>query len=151
MVFAIAAPLLIAAVGLSLYALRGTVTYFYTPAQLIAAHVPAGQTIRLGGLVKPGSKVLLPDGTARFVVMDKLKEINVVYRGTEALPGLFEEGKGAVCIGTTTKDGGMVATQVLARHDEKYIPKNVADELKRQGEWRPESGMTAPSGPEKPL
>lgn len=150
MVFAIAAPLLIAAVGLSLYALKGTVVYFYTPAQLLAAHVPDGQTVRLGGLVKAGSVVKSPDGTVRFTVMDKLKEVEVVYQG--ALPDLFREGQGVVCEGDVTGVASVKATQVLAKHDEKYMPKNVADELKRQGEWRPESGMTAaPAGPEKPL
>jgi cytochrome c-type biogenesis protein CcmE len=150
MVFAIAAPLLIAAVGLSLYALKGTVVYFYTPAQLLAAHVPDGQTVRLGGLVKAGSVVKSPDGTVRFTVMDKLKEVEVVYQG--ALPDLFREGQGVVCEGDVTGVASVKATQVLAKHDEKYMPKNVSDELKRQGEWRPESGMTAaPAGPEKPL
>jgi cytochrome c-type biogenesis protein CcmE len=150
MVFAIAAPLLIAAVGLSLYALKGTVIYFYTPAQMLAAHVPAGRTVRLGGLVKAGSVSKASDGTVRFTVMDKLDEVEVVYHGT--LPDLFREGQGVVCEGDVSGAMQVRATQVLAKHDEKYMPKNVADELKRQGEWRPESGMNnASTGPEKPL
>lgn len=147
-VFLIAAPVLIAAVALSLYALRGTVVYFYTPAQLDAAHAPEGRTIRLGGLVKPGSIVKSPDGTVRFVVQDKLAQTPVSYRGD--LPDLFREGQGVVCEGVW-RGGALTATQVLAKHDEKYIPKNVEDELKKQGEWRPESGMTTSALPQRPF
>ena len=86
-VFLIAAPLLSGAVGLSLYALKGTVVYFYTPAQLLDAHVPAGRLIRLGGLVQAGSVVKTPDGAVHFTVMDKLQAVPVVYRGD--LPDLF--------------------------------------------------------------
>ncbi len=138
-VFLIAAPVFIAAVALSLYALKGTVVYFYTPAQLAEAQVPVGRTIRLGGLVKPGTVIKAPDGTVSFVVQDKLKETQVSYRGD--LPDLFREGQGVVCEGALTA-AGVKATQVLAKHDEKYIPKNVEKALKEQGEWRPESGMT---------
>lgn len=147
-VFLIAAPVLAAAVGLSLYALRGTVVYFYTPAQLEAAHVADGRTIRLGGLVKPGTIVKSPDGTVRFVVQDKLAQTAVSYTGE--LPDLFREGQGVVCEGVW-KEGALAATQVLAKHDEKYIPKNVADALKKQGEWRPESGMTKSATPSRPF
>jgi len=149
-IFLIAAPALLLAVGLSLYALKGQAIYFYTPAQLVAADVPAGQTVRLGGLVKPGTVVRSPDGTVDFTVQDKLKEVPVVYRGD--LPDLFREGQGVVCEGVLAAGGRLTATQVLAKHDEKYMPKNVADALKKQGEWRPESGMTAsPAAPAKPF
>ncbi len=147
--FLIAAPVFVAAVALSLYALRGTVVYFYTPAQLQAAHVAAGQTIRLGGLVKPGTVVHAADGSVTFVVQDKLGETAVSYRGD--LPDLFREGQGVVCEGVVGAGGRVRATQVLAKHDEKYIPKNVQDELKRQGEWRPDSGMGASSQAAKPF
>ncbi len=141
-VFLIAAPLLSGAVGLSLYALKGTVVYFYTPAQLLDAHVPAGRLIRLGGLVQAGSVVKTPDGAVHFTVMDKLQAVPVVYRGD--LPDLFREGQGVVCEGAVTASGVVAANQVLAKHDEKYMPKNVADELKRQGEWRPGEAPAAP-------
>ncbi len=147
--FLIAAPVFVAAVALSLYALRGTVVYFYTPAQLQAAHVEAGKTIRLGGLVKPGTVVHAADGALTFVVQDKLGETQVSYRGD--LPDLFREGQGVVCEGVVQANGNVRATQVLAKHDEKYIPKNVQDELKRQGEWRPDSGMGASSAVSKPF
>lgn len=148
-VFLIAAPLLAAAVGLSLYALRGTVVYFYTPAELAAAHVPAGRTVRLGGLVKPGTVEHLAGGGVRFVVQDKLSTLPVSFNGD--LPDLFREGQGVVCEGVIEANGALRATQVLAKHDEKYIPKNVQDALKKQGEWRPDSGMTGPSAPAKPF
>jgi cytochrome c-type biogenesis protein CcmE len=144
-IFLVAAPALLLAVGLSLYALKGQAIYFYTPAQLIAADVPAGQTIRLGGLVKPGT-----DGRGAFTVQDKLKEVAVVYKGD--LPDLFREGQGVVCEGVLAASDRLTATEVLAKHDEKYMPKNVSDALKKQGEWRPGSGMTASSAaPDKPF
>lgn len=148
-VFLIAAPVFAGAVALSLYALKGTVIYFYTPAQFLEAHVSAGKTIRLGGLVKPGSVIKTPDGTVRFVVQDKLQEIAVSYRGD--LPDLFREGQGVVCEGDVTGAMTVRATQVLAKHDEKYMPKNVTKALKEQGEWRPESGMTQSAAPQKPF
>ena len=149
-IFLVAAPALLLAVGLSLYALKGQAIYFYTPAQLIAANVPAGQTVRLGGLVKPGTVVHHPDGTVDFTVQDKLKDVAVVYKGE--LPDLFREGQGVVCEGVLAAGDRLTATQVLAKHDEKYMPKNVSDALKKQGEWRPESGMTGqPAAPEKPF
>ncbi|MBW8881055.1 MAG: cytochrome c maturation protein CcmE [Asticcacaulis sp.] len=148
-VFLIAAPVFAAAVGLSLYALRGTVVYFYTPAQMLDAHVAAGQVVRLGGLVKPGTVVKAADGTVAFTVQDKLKEIAVTYKGE--LPDLFREGQGVVCEGEVTGATSLRATQVLAKHDEKYIPKNVQDALKKQGEWRPDAGMSASAQPERPF
>jgi len=146
--FLIAAPVLVAAVALSLFALRGTVVYFYTPAQLIAAKVPDGRTIRLGGLVRPGTIEKSPDGTVRFVVQDKLEATHVSYRGD--LPDLFREGQGVVCEGVW-RGGALAATQVLAKHDEQYIPKNVEKALKAQGEWRPSSGMTTSAPPQRPF
>ena len=148
-VFLIAAPIFAGAVGLSLYALRGTVVYFYTPAQLLEAHVSVGRTVRLGGLVKPGTVVRAGDGSVSFTVEDKLKEIAVSYKGE--LPDLFREGQGVVCEGDVTGATSVHATQVLAKHDEKYMPKNVADALKKQGEWRPDAGISTSVEPAKPF
>ncbi|ESQ88562.1 hypothetical protein ABAC460_15295 [Asticcacaulis sp. AC460] len=148
-IFLVAAPVLILAVALSLYALRGTTVYFYTPAQMLEAKVATGQTIRLGGLVKPGTVVRAADGTVSFTVQDKLKEVAVAYKGE--LPDLFREGQGVVCEGQVTGMASLRAVQVLAKHDEKYIPKNVQDELKKQGEWRPEAGMSASPEPQRPF
>ena len=147
--FLVAAPVFAAAVALSLYALRDTVVYFYTPAQLIAAHVAAGRTVRLGGMVKPGTVIHAADGSVSFVVEDKLRALPVSYRGD--LPDLFREGQGVVCEGALAADGSVRATQVLAKHDETYIPKNVEDALKKQGEWRPDSGIAASTAPVRPF
>ncbi len=148
-IFLLVAPVLAAAVGLSLYALRGSVVYFYTPAQMLEAHVRTGQTVRLGGLVKPGTVVRASDGTVAFTVQDKLKEIAVTYKGD--LPDLFREGQGVVCEGEVTGVTSLRAVQVLAKHDETYMPKNVQDALKKQGEWRPEAGMSGSAEPKRPF
>jgi cytochrome c-type biogenesis protein CcmE len=148
-IFLVAAPVLALAVALSLYALRGTVVYFYTPAQMLEAKVAVGETVRLGGLVKPGTVVRSADGGISFTVQDKLKEVAVSYKGE--LPDLFREGQGVVCEGQVTGTASLRATQVLAKHDEKYIPKNVQDELKKQGEWRPEAGMSKSAEPQRPF
>ncbi len=148
-IFLIAAPVFAGAVALSLYALKGTVVYFYTPAQWIEAKVPTGKTVRLGGLVKPGTVIKTSDGVTQFTVQDKLKEIAVVYKGE--LPDLFREGQGVVCEGEVTGETSLKATQVLAKHDEKYIPKSVQKELEKQGEWRPEAGMDKPKPVQRPF
>ena len=134
MAFAVAAPVLALAVGVALYAMRGSISYFYTPAQAAAAHVPAGHTIELGGLVKTGSVVRQPGGAVSFVIVDRLAASPVTYRGE--LPDLFREGQGVVAKGAYQSDGVFVADQVLAKHDEKYMPPQVAAALKKEGEWR---------------
>jgi len=134
MVIAAAAPVLILAVGLVLYGLRDSISYFYTPAQARAAHVPAGRAIQLGGLVIKGSLDRRGGGEFDFVVADRIAESKVVYRGD--LPDLFREGQGIVATGAYDRDGVFMATQVLAKHDEKYMPREVAEALKAQGEWR---------------
>ncbi|MDE2357515.1 MAG: cytochrome c maturation protein CcmE [Alphaproteobacteria bacterium] len=133
-VLAAAAPVLALAAGLTLYGLRGAISYFYTPAQAASAHVAAGQTIQLGGLVETGSVRRRPDGSVNFVIADRRAADPVVFRG--ALPDLFREGQGVVATGAFDRSGVFEASQVLAKHDEKYMPKNVADALKAQGEWR---------------
>ncbi|HEY1426848.1 MAG TPA: cytochrome c maturation protein CcmE [Caulobacteraceae bacterium] len=134
MTFAVAAPVLALAAGVALYAMRGSISYFYTPAQAAAAHVPAGHTIELGGLVKSGSLVRKTDGEVSFVIVDKLAASPVSYKGE--LPDLFREGQGVVARGAYLADGTFVADQVLAKHDEKYMPPQVAQALKKEGEWR---------------
>jgi len=128
------APILILAVGLVLYGLRDSISYFYTPAQARAAHVPAGRAIQLGGLVMKGSLARRPGGEFDFVVADRVTQSKVAYRGE--LPDLFREGQGIVATGAYDRDGVFVASQVLAKHDEKYMPREVAQALKAQGEWR---------------
>jgi cytochrome c-type biogenesis protein CcmE len=134
MVLGAAAPILALAAGLVLWGLRGSISYFYTPAQAEAAHVGAGRNIQLGGLVEVGTVKRLGDGEIDFVVADRVARSPVVYRG--ALPDLFREGQGVVATGAYDRSGVFRASQVLAKHDEKYMPRNVATALKAQGEWR---------------
>ena len=128
------APVVIIAAGLTMYGLRGSISYFYTPAQASEAHVAAGQPIQLGGLVQPGSLVKGDDGSIRFRVTDRRRTVPVAYTG--ALPDLFREGQGVVAMGAFDRSGVFEATQILAKHDERYMPKAVERALKAQGEWR---------------
>jgi len=128
------APVLALAVGLALYGLRDSISFFYTPSQAQNAHVPAGRAVQLGGLVEAGSVVKHPDGRVEFTVADKLAASKVVYKGD--LPDLFREGQGVVAQGSFDERGVFVARQVLAKHDEKYMPREVSRALKEQGEWR---------------
>lgn len=136
------APVLGLAVGLTLWGLSNSISFFYTPAQAAEAKPPVGRSIQLGGLVQPGSVVKHPDGRVEFVVADQLATTRVSYSGD--LPDLFREGQGIVATGAFQADGDFKAKQVLAKHDEKYMPREVAKAIKEQGEWRGE-GAPAPS------
>jgi cytochrome c-type biogenesis protein CcmE len=126
------------ATTLVLIALRDQIVFFYSPSDVIAREIAPGQAIRLGGLVKDGSWVR--DGQNNsFVVTDGATEIAANYAGI--LPDLFREGQGVVAEGSIGPQGQFVATSVLAKHDENYIPKEVVDALKASGEWRPEAGQ----------
>lgn len=137
-VVAAVAPVLALAVGLSLWAMRGSVTYFFSPSEVTEAAAPAGRNIRLGGLVVAGSVQKGADGVVAFAVTDHAAETRVVYRGD--LPDLFREGQGIVAEGAFDESRTFRARQVLAKHDETYMPREVADRLKAEGEWRPEAG-----------
>ena len=136
------APVLAAAVGLTLWGLRGSISFFYTPSQADAARPAPGKPIQLGGLVATGSVVKHPDGRVEFTVQDQLAADRVVFQGD--LPDLFREGQGIVATGSYRADGVFEAKRVLAKHDENYMPREVADALKEQGEWRGE-GAPPPS------
>jgi cytochrome c-type biogenesis protein CcmE len=117
------------AVGLVLYALRGNVNLYFTPTQVFNNEVPKGRSFRIGGLVEEGSVKREKDGlTVNFVITDTHKSIPVVYKGI--LPDLFKEGKGVVAQGTV-ENGVMRAEEVLAKHDENYMPPEAADALKK--------------------
>lgn len=135
------APVLALAVGLTLWGLRDSISLFYTPAQAQAANVPAGRAVQLGGLVEAGSVRKHPDGRVEFTVADQQATSRVVYQGD--LPDLFREGQGIVAEGSFDAGGVFVAKRVLAKHDEKYMPKEVSDALKEQGEWRGDGGKPA--------
>jgi cytochrome c-type biogenesis protein CcmE len=118
------------AVGLVLYALRGNVNLYFTPTQVFDNQVPKGRSFRIGGLVEQGSVKYEKSGlTVNFVITDTHKSIPVVYKGI--LPDLFKEGKGVVAEGRVEADGIMHADQVLAKHDENYMPPEAADALKK--------------------
>lgn len=129
LVLAIAATLIFTA-------LRDQIVFFYDPTELAEKQVPIGQPVRIGGLVKQGSWVRDGDQN-RFVVTDGLTEATVVYVGI--LPDLFREGQGVIAEGALTAPGQFKAQTVLAKHDENYVPKEVAESLKKRGEWRPDS------------
>lgn len=113
-----------------LAAFRENLVFFYTPSQVAANEVPQGQAFRIGGMVVPGSVQRQPDGvTVRFVVTDTAKNVPVVYRGI--LPDLFREGKGVVTQGKLGGDGLFLASDVLAKHDENYMPPAAADAIKQ--------------------
>jgi cytochrome c-type biogenesis protein CcmE len=131
------APILALAVGLSLFAMRDSVTFFFTPSEATIDKAPAGRVVRLGGLVETGSVERMSTGAVAFVVTDSVAATRVTYQGD--LPDLFREGQGVVAQGSFQPDRSFLATQVLAKHDENYMPREVADGLKQAGEWRPEA------------
>ncbi|MET3926165.1 cytochrome c maturation protein CcmE [Devosia sp. 2618] len=131
------AVVLAIATTLVLVALRDQIVFFYSPSDVISREVEAGHPIRLGGLVKEGSWVRTGQEND-FVVTDGAQDIAAHYSGI--LPDLFREGQGVVAEGSMGSDGKFTATNVLAKHDENYIPKEVVDALKASGEWRPEMG-----------
>jgi cytochrome c-type biogenesis protein CcmE len=141
MAVAIAAPILAGAVALSLYAMGDAAVFFYSPSQAKEKQVPAGRTIRIGGLVQAGSVAHRPDGAIVFTVADHTSSAPVLFKGD--LPDLFREGQGVVAQGAFDAHGVFEAKEVLAKHDEKYMPKEVADALKKSGEWR----ESKPAGP----
>jgi cytochrome c-type biogenesis protein CcmE len=133
MFIAVAVAGLSLAVGLVLYALRGNVNLYFTPTQVFNKEVPQGRSFRIGGLVEEGSVKRDKDGlTTNFVITDTNNKIPVVYKGI--LPDLFKEGKGVVALGKVEADGVMHAEEVLAKHDENYMPPEAADAIKKAGE-----------------
>lgn len=129
---------IMAAVLLVMFAFGQSVAYFYVPGDLAKANVGPGTRIRLGGLVAMGSVTRGQGSTVTFSVTDNTSAtVPVTYTGI--LPDLFREGQGVVAEGVFGPDGKLfTADTVLAKHDEKYMPKDVADRLKAQGEWRGE-------------
>jgi cytochrome c-type biogenesis protein CcmE len=124
------------AVGLVLFALRDSIVFFNSPTDLAEKHLAPGTRIRLGGLVVNGSVVKSQDLNVRFEVTDGNKAVSVKYQGI--LPDLFREGQGVVAEGVVEPGGNLKADTVLAKHDERYMPKEVADALKKSGHWEEE-------------
>jgi cytochrome c-type biogenesis protein CcmE len=119
------------ATGLALYAFNDNIVFFYSPSDVLADHINPGRAIRLGGMVEKDSVKRQGDLT-EFRVTDTANTIGVTYRGL--LPDLFREGQGVVTEGTLSPDGHFIAREVLAKHDEKYMPPEVANAMKRAGE-----------------
>jgi cytochrome c-type biogenesis protein CcmE len=126
------------AAGLVLAALRDTIVFFYSPTEIAEKQIAPGARIRVGGLVEEGSVSRQGGAEVHFVVTDTAKTIEVVYAGV--LPDLFREGQGVVVEGILDPQGHFVADSVLAKHDENYMPREVADALKKQGVWQEGSG-----------
>ena len=123
------------AAALVLTALRENIVFFHAPSDIAADPPPVGRAIRLGGIVEEGSVERDADGlTVRFRVSDFEHAIPVVYSGI--LPDLFREGQGVVTEGALGADGSFRANEVLAKHDENYMPPEVADALKKSGRWQ---------------
>ena len=124
---AIAGVAVVAAVLLAMLGLKDRAAYFYTPAEFAAGKAATGEAVRLGGMVEEGSIEHLPDGvTIRFKVGDGKAEVPVVFRGI--VPDLFREGSGAVAEGRMSSDGTFVADNILAKHDERYMPPELGNE-----------------------
>lgn len=131
----VAGAILASAIGLTLFALSSQVALFYTPADLIErGGGVVGERARIGGLVKAGSIQRHENGQIRFVVEDGAGEIEVSYDGF--IPDLFREGQGVVCNGSFTDAYQFEASELLAKHDENYMPKELGDKLKEQGVYR---------------
>jgi cytochrome c-type biogenesis protein CcmE len=141
LVFVVAGMVLLgAAAGLVLYAMNDSLVFFYSPSDLATKQIPPGRMLRLGGLVETGSVRRDGGTTVRFRVTDMAQAVPVVYTGI--LPDLFREGQGVVAQGTLGPDGVFVAAEVLAKHDENYMPKEVVDALKKSGQWQEDSSTT---------
>jgi cytochrome c-type biogenesis protein CcmE len=118
------------AAWLILSAFQKNLVFFFTPTQVLKGEAPHGRSFRMGGLVESGSLQREPDGvTVKFIVTDTAQRIPVVYRGI--LPDLFKEGKGVVSQGKLGSDGVFAADEVLAKHDENYMPPDAAYALKK--------------------
>ena len=137
---ALAVVLLAASTALIGYAMRDGISFFRSPSEVASAPPGPRETFRIGGLVEEGS--LVEEGaTVRFVVTDGGAGVPVVYTGQR--PDLFGEGEGVVAMGRLT-GGTFEATEILAKHDESYMPREVVDALKEQGVYRPDEGGDAP-------
>ena len=129
------------ALTLVLSAFRSNLVFFFTPTQVAAHEAPHGRNFRIGGLVEKGSVKRQPDGvTVRFVVTDTAKSVPVLFTGI--LPDLFKEGKGVVAQGKLGADGVFAASEVLAKHDENYMPPEAADAVERANKAMKESQKT---------
>jgi cytochrome c-type biogenesis protein CcmE len=145
MLIGISAVVLSLAALLVLNAMRDSLVFFHAPSAVAEKGIGPGTRFRLGGLVEQGSVVRGPGQTIRFSVTDTKATIPVTYTGL--IPDLFREGQGVVTEGKLDAAGLFIADSVLARHDENYMPREVADALKAQGQWKPAQAGTKGKAP----
>jgi cytochrome c-type biogenesis protein CcmE len=122
------------AAGLVLYALSDNIVFFYSPSDLVEKHVAPGARLRIGGLVETGSVVKSTGEHMEFSITDGSKDVKVAYQGQP--PDLFREGQGVVAEGVLSAPGLIRADTILAKHDERYMPREVVESLKKQGRWQ---------------
>jgi cytochrome c-type biogenesis protein CcmE len=130
----IAGVVLAVALGLILYALSDRIVFFNSPSDIMANAPAPGTRIRLGGIVEMGSVKKSDGGHVDFAVTDGAHAVSVAFQGI--LPDLFREGQGVVAEGVIAPDGSLAADTVLAKHDERYMPKEVVEALKKAGKWK---------------
>jgi cytochrome c-type biogenesis protein CcmE len=134
-----------AAVGLMGWAFQQKVTFFKSPSEVLSGTPNPDERIRLGGLVEAGTYRKGPGTLMTFRISDGSKSVSVTYN--DIPPDLFKEGQGAIAEGHLGRDGVFVADKILAKHDEKYMPPEVADALKKSGHWQETSGKGKPAAP----
>jgi cytochrome c-type biogenesis protein CcmE len=127
--------LLAGAAAIVLSVLSDNLVFFYSPTDLVTQRIPDGRRLRIGGLVADGSVHRSADGKIiTFDVTDRAHQVQIIYSGP--LPDLFREGQGVVVEGAREANGSIMAATVLAKHDERYMPPEVVDALKRAGRWQ---------------
>ena len=131
-----------AAAGLALYALSDSIVFFYSPTEVAEKALAPGARLRVGGLVKSGSVVKSGGETVAFVVSDGANDLKVSYQGL--LPDLFREGQGVVAEGVLAAPGQLRADTILAKHDERYMPREVVEALKKEGRWQEGEDVAKP-------
>jgi len=127
--------------------LRDTIVFFYTPTEVTEKNISPTVRFRLGGLIEEGSVIRGEGTTVSFIVTDTFQKVTVNYTGN--LPDLFREGQGVVTEGKLDQSGTFIADRVLAKHDENYMPKEVADSLKKQGLWKKSSDKSSGKSADK--
>ena len=131
---AVALGVVAGAAALALYALSDNIVFFYSPSEVLHKNVQAGARLRVGGLIAPGSVVKAAGDRLDFSITDGANQIKVSYEGLP--PDLFREGQGVVAEGVLEAPGRFRAETILAKHDERYMPREVVDSLKKQGRWQ---------------
>ena len=127
---------------IALYALRDNIVFFYSPTEVVERALHPGARLRVGGLVKADSLVKSSGENIAFVVTDGANDLKVAYQGL--LPDLFREGQGVVAEGVLERPGQLRAETILAKHDERYMPREVVNVLKKQGRWREGEALAKP-------